>query len=537
MQLQDRPTTDTSLEALGLKNLRNVYWNLPTPELYEMTLQNGEGLLASSGALVVETGVHTGRSPQDKFLVEEETSKDEIGWGGGNRPISEEKFNALLTRMTAYLQGRDVTVQDCFAGADPNYRLPVRVITEIPWHNLFARTLFFPNGKPGVPTENDENVFTILSAPNFSADPKIDGTRTGTFIILNFKRRLILIGGTTYAGEVKKSIFTTLNFLLPRREVFPMHCSANVAANNPNDVAIFFGLSGTGKTTLSADPERSLIGDDETGWSDEGVFNFENGCYAKMINLSPTAEPEIFAATHRFGAVLENVTIDPITRELDFADQSKTENTRGAYPIAFIPRVVESGTGGHPKTIIFLTADAFGVLPPISKLTPSQAMYHFLTGYTAKLAGTEKGVVDPEATFSTCFGAPFMVHPPSVYARLLGEKIARHGSKVWLINTGWQGGPFGVGRRVSIANTRAMVRAALDGSLDDVVTTPHPVFGVHIPQNVPGVESKVLDPRSNWPDPSAYDAQAAKLAAMFAENFTKYEPTVTDEVRNAGPKA
>lgn len=534
MQLQDRPLTDTGLQALGLTNLRNIFWNLPPAALYEITIRNGEGQIASTGALVVETGEHTGRSPRDKFIVREPSTEHDIDWKA-NKPFDPDKFDALLSRVLAYLQNRDVYVLDCYAGADPAYRLPVRVINEVAWHNLFARQLFIPSAAIGEPEGQDHpNRFTVISAPNFFADPERDGTRSGTFIILNFARRIILIGGTSYAGEIKKSIFTTLNFLLPAQNIFPMHCSANIGRNG--DVAILFGLSGTGKTTLSADPTRSLIGDDEHGWSDDGVFNFEGGCYAKVINLSPEAEPQIYAAINRFGAVLENVVIDPDSHQMLLDDQSKTENTRAAYPLSFIPGIEPSGRGGHPKNIVFLTADAFGVLPPIAKLTPSQAMYHFLSGYTARVAGTEKGVTEPEATFSTCFGSPFMVREPGVYARLLGEKIARHGAKVWLLNTGWQGGPYGVGSRIAIRHTRAMLNAALSGDLDDVPTTPHPIFGVHVPQRCPNVPSELLDPRQNWADKDGYDAQARKLAQMFVENFHKYAPGTTEEVRNAGPR-
>ncbi|MCL6648479.1 MAG: phosphoenolpyruvate carboxykinase (ATP) [Chloroflexi bacterium] len=534
MQLQDPPLTDTGLQALGLTNLRNIYWNLPVAALYEIALRNGEGQLASTGALVVDTGEHTGRSPKDKFIVREPSTEAEIDWRA-NRPFDPERFDALLGRVLAYLQHRDVYVLDCYAGADPKYRLPVRVITEIAWHNLFARQLFIPSSARSEPlNEPAENRFTVLSVPNFFADPERDGTRSGTFIILNFARRLILIGGTSYAGEIKKSIFTALNFLLPAQGIFPMHCSANIGRQG--DVAIMFGLSGTGKTTLSADPNRALIGDDEHGWSDDGIFNFEGGCYAKVINLSPEAEPQIYAAINRFGAVLENVVIDPESHEMQLADASKTENTRAAYPLSFIPNIEPSGMGGHPRTIIFLTADAFGVLPPIARLTPSQAMYHFLSGYTARVAGTEKGVTDPEATFSTCFGAPFMVREPAVYARQLGEKIARHGSRVWLLNTGWQGGPYGVGKRISISHTRLLLNAALSGKLDNIPTQPHPIFGVHVPTECEGLPSKLLDPRQNWPDPAAYDAQARRLARMFMENFQRYAGTTTEEVRNAGPR-
>ncbi|MFN8532760.1 MAG: phosphoenolpyruvate carboxykinase (ATP) [Dehalococcoidia bacterium] len=534
MQLQDRPTTDAGLQSLGLANLRNIFWNLPPAALYEITVRNGEGQIASTGGLVVSTGEHTGRSPRDKFIVREPSTEADVDWKA-NRPFEPAKFDALMARMLAYLQNRDVYVLDCYAGADPSVRLPVRVVNEVAWHNLFARQLFIPADVTGEPVAADDpDRFTIVSAPSFLADPERDGTRSGTFIILNFARRIILIGGTSYAGEMKKSIFTTLNFLLPGQSIFPMHCSANIGQKG--DVAILFGLSGTGKTTLSADPLRALIGDDEHGWGDDGVFNFEGGCYAKVINLSAEAEPQIYAAINRFGAVLENVVIDPDSHEMQLMDRSKTENTRGAYPLTFIPGIEPSGMGGHPQNIVFLTADAFGVLPPIAKLTASQAMYHFLSGYTARVAGTEKGVTEPEATFSTCFGSPFMVREPGAYARLLGEKIARHGARVWLLNTGWQGGAYGVGKRISIRHTRALLNAALNGDLDDVPTTAHPIFGVHVPQSCPDVPADVLDPRQNWDDKAAYDAQAHRLASMFAENFQKYAAGTTEEVRSAGPK-
>jgi phosphoenolpyruvate carboxykinase (ATP) len=519
------------LENHGLRDLNAVYWNLSTPSLYEEVIGRHEGRIAHLGPLAVRTGQFTGRAPNDKFIVEEPSSKDKIWWGKVNRPMSPAKFDVLHARMMAYLQGKDLFVQDCYAGADKKYRLPIRVITEYAWHSLFARNMFIHPSVAELGTHVPE--FTVIDAPNFHADPEIDGTRTEVFIVLNFAKKLVLIGGTQYAGEIKKSIFTILNYLLPQQGVMSMHSSANIGPKN--DVAIFFGLSGTGKTTLSADPERTLIGDDEHGWSDQGVFNYEGGCYAKIINLSAEAEPEIYATTRRFGTLLENVALDSATGRLDLNDASLTENTRAAYPIDYIPNAAADGLGGQPSTIIMLTADAFGVLPPISRLTPAQAMYHFLSGYTAKVAGTEKGVTEPSATFSTCFGAPFMVLPPHVYAHLLGEKIAKEGANVWLVNTGWTGGPFGVGSRMKIAHTRAMVHAALNGDLLNVATKVDPIFGLTIPLTCPGVPVEVLDPRNTWPDPVAYDAQAVKLANMFIENFHVFEAEVSEEVRAAGP--
>jgi len=428
--------------------------------------------------------------------------------------------------VSTYLSERDIFTLDAYVGADPRYRLPIRVVTEFAWHSLFARNLFIvPDRVP------DDFVpeFTVIDAALFNADPLRDGTRSSTFVLVDFGRRIVLIGGTRYAGEIKKSVFTIMNYLMPLRDVLPMHCSANVGSKG--DVAIFFGLSGTGKTTLSADAHRPLVGDDEHGWSADGVFNFEGGCYAKVIRLSQTAEPEIWAASHRFGTVLENVAYDPATRVLDLQSQAKTENTRSAYPIDFIPNIVPGSQAGHPATIIMLTADAFGVLPPISRLTDAQAMYHFLSGYTAKVAGTERGVVEPTATFSTCFGAPFMVHHPTVYAQLLGERIAKHNVTCWLVNTGWSGGPYGVGSRMKIAHTRAMVNAAIEGRLADVPCREEPFFGLHIPQAVPDVPSEVLNPRDAWPDKAAYDAQARKLAVLFSQNFARFEAQASPEVR------
>src|SRR5687768_4491543 len=436
--------------------------------------------------------------------------------------------------MLQYLEGRDLYALDCYAGADPEYRLPVRIINEYAWHNLFVRHMFIPVTDKAAQAAHAPE-FTVIDIPSFTADPKIDGTNSDVFIFLNFAKKLVLIGGTSYAGEMKKSIFTVMNYLLPLRDTMPMHCSANVGKDG--DVALFFGLSGTGKTTLSSDPERNLIGDDEHGWSDKGVFNFEGGCYAKMIRLSAEAEPQIYATTKRFGTVLENVTFDPSTRELNLDDDAKTENTRGAYPLSYIDNSVPSGQAGHPTNIVMLTADAFGVLPPIARLTPAGAMYHFLSGYTAKVAGTEKGVTEPKATFSTCFGAPFMVWDPNVYAKLLGDRIAKHNAKVWLVNTGWTGGAYGTGKRMKIAHTRAMIHAALSGALDHVKYENDPVFNVDVPLTVPGVPDEVLKPRNTWADQAAYDTQAKKLAKMFADNFKTFEATSSDAVKKAGPRA
>ncbi|MHB1415047.1 MAG: phosphoenolpyruvate carboxykinase (ATP), partial [Chloroflexota bacterium] len=455
------------LENHGLRNVGNVYWNLSTPALYEESVRRREGLVAHMGPIVVRTGQHTGRSPKDKFVVKEPSSEDKIWWGKVNRPMSADRFEALYHRVLAYVQGKDLFVQDCAVGADPEYRIPIRVINEMAWHNLFVRNMFIQLDRRQLATHVPE--FTVLDVPHFTAVPQLDGTNSGAFILVNFGARMVLIGGTAYAGEIKKSIFTIMNYLLPLGSVLSMHCSANIGPSG--DVALFFGLSGTGKTTLSADPRRRLIGDDEHGWSDQGVFNFEGGCYAKVINLSAEAEPEIYQTTRRFGTILENVAIDTATRRFDLTDATLTENTRAVYPINYIPNAVRPGVGGHPRNIILLAADAFGVLPPISRLSPEQAMYHFLSGYTSKVAGTEVGVgSEPEATFSTCFGAPFMALHPSVYARLLGEKIATHDVRCWLVNTGWSGGPYGVGQRMKIGHTRAMVTAALNGDLDEVPT-------------------------------------------------------------------
>ena len=527
--VQQRP----GLEVHGIVNPGRVFWNLSVAALYEEAIDRHEGLIGEGGPLVCLTGQHTGRSPNDKFVVREPLSEEDVWWGKVNRPIAAADFDAVRKALLTYLQGKELFVRDCFAGADPDFRLPIRVITETAWHNLFARHMFIEDPATDRPGSHQPE-FTVINVPGFHADPSVHGTNSEVFILVNFAQRLVLIGGTSYAGEIKKSIFTVMNYLLPRRKVMPMHCSANIGS--AGDVALFFGLSGTGKTTLSSDPERELIGDDEHGWSDRGVFNFEGGCYAKMIRLSAEAEPQIFATSRRFGTILENVAIDAATRQLDLNDDSLTENTRGAYPISSVENWVPSGQGSHPLNIVMLTADAFGVLPPIARLTPAAAKYHFLSGYTAKVAGTERGVTEPKATFSTCFGAPFMVWHPNVYAKLLGEKIARHDAKVWLVNTGWTGGPYGVGRRMSISHTRAMIHAALAGALDKVQYETDRVFNVDVPVSCPNVPGQALKPRGTWSRPADYDVQAAKLARMFADNFTAFEDAAEPGVKAAGPR-
>ncbi len=519
------------LESHGLAPKAAVYWNLPPVALYEMALARGEGQLAHMGGFSARTDPHTGRSPKDRFVVRDEMTETTVEWGEVNVPLSAEHFEVLRQDVVDYLNSRDLFIRDARAGEDAVGHVNVRVVTTTAWHNLFAYNMFL---RPD-PDELARMVpgFTVLHAPGLEADPARHGGRSSTMIAVNFMRGEVLIAGTQYAGEIKKSIFSVLNFLLPDRDILPMHCSANVGQDG--DVALFFGLSGTGKTTLSADPDRGLIGDDEHGWSHEGVFNFEGGCYAKVINLSPEAEPEIFKATQMFGTILENVVLDEPNRTIRFDDGTITENTRASYPIHYIPNAVLPGRGGHPANIVFLTCDAFGVLPPIARLSPDQAMYHFLSGYTAKVAGTERGVTEPRAAFSSCFGAPFLPRHPRVYTLLLGEKIQTHASRVWLVNTGWSGGGYGVGKRISIANTRAMVRAALSGVLDTVATQEDPLFGLHVPTAVPEVPSQILAPRSTWADPQAYDAAAQKLQDMFRENFRKFAPHVTEGVRNAGP--
>jgi len=522
------------LENHGLTRLNRVYWNLPAAALYEEAVFRAEGCIAVEGPLVVKTGKHTARAAADKFITREQTTEDKVWWGEYNRPFTAENFNQLLVRMQGYLQGRDVFVQDLYAGADPAYRLPIRVITEKAWHSLFARTMFL---KPANFDAYRKHVpeFTIIVAPGFNASPIIDGTRTETFIVANFAERLAIIGGTAYGGEIKKTIFTVLNFQLPLEGVFPMHCSANVGPEG--DTALFFGLSGTGKTTLSADPTRRLIGDDEHGWSENGIFNFEDGCYAKVIRLSPDAEPQIYACTRRFGTLLENVTIDPQSRCLDLNDASVTENTRGAYPLSYIDNALPEKMAGHPRNVIFLTCDASGVMPPIARLTPDQAMYHFISGYTSKIAGTEIGLgIEPEITFSTCFGAPFMVHRPLVYAELLKSKILKHNATVWLVNTGWTGGPFGVGKRISIKYTRILLNDALSGKLHEVKFRKDPVFGFEVPEECEGVPAELLEPAEAWPSRDEYYRKYDALAARFIDNFKLYASGVPASVVEAGPK-
>ncbi len=522
------------LDRQGIDTTGKVFWNLPEARLYEQSLRRGEASLALEGPLVTETGKHTGRAANDKFVVREPSSEEDVWWGKVNKPIAQETFNDLERRIKEHWQQRDLFVFDGYAGADPKYRIRVRVINENAWQNLFARNMFIRE-LDGEVLRDFEPEFTVVNAPGFHADPATDGTHSGTFILLALSRRMALIGGTQYAGEIKKSVFTTMNYLLPKRGVMAMHCSANYGTGR-DDVALFFGLSGTGKTTLSADPSRTLIGDDEHGWSDDGVFNMEGGCYAKVIRLDPEGEPEIFATTRRFGTILENVICDPETRRIDLDDDSLTENTRASYPLGHLHNVDLGGIAGHPKDVIFLTCDAFGVLPPISRLSEPQAMYHFLSGYTAKVAGTEAGVTEPSATFSTCFGAPFMPLHPGVYGRLLGEKITRHGARVWLINTGWTGGPYGTGKRMKLAYTRRMITAALTGELDGVATHSDPIFGVAIPESIAGVPQDVLVPRKTWADGAAFDAQANRLADMFVANFKQFEDGVSDDVKAVAPK-
>ncbi|MCX7609192.1 MAG: phosphoenolpyruvate carboxykinase (ATP) [Anaerolineales bacterium] len=527
--------SDYGLDYLGLTNLRKVYWNLPTEALYEEIIFRGEASIAHLGPIVVHTGKHTARAANDKFVVREPENEDKIWWGQYNRPFAPDKFDELFARLQGYLQGRDVFVQDVYGGADPQYRLPVRIVTELAWHSLFARNMFI---KPQTAEEYRRFVpeFTVISVPGFKAFSPIDQTPTETFIALNFAQRLCIIGNTGYGGEIKKSVFTLLNYLLPlHHNVLTMHCSANLGQNG--DVALFFGLSGTGKTTLSADPKRRLIGDDEHGWSDNGIFNFEDGCYAKVIDLPPSADPQIYAATRRFGTVLENVVYDPVTRFIDLDDASITENTRAAYPLTFIENAVPEKRGGHPKNIIFLTCDASGVMPPIARLTTEQAMYHFISGYTSKIAGTEIGLRDePEITFSACFGGPFMVHPPAFYAELLRRKIERYGVKCWLVNTGWVGGPYGVGKRISIRHTRNLLNAALEGLLDQVEYYTDPIFGFQVPKTCPDVPEDVLYPERSWQHKEEYWKRYRQLASRFMDNMKKFETTTPRDVIEAGPK-
>jgi phosphoenolpyruvate carboxykinase (ATP) len=526
------PTFD--LAAQGIAATSDIHWNLTAAPLVELALARGEGKLAKDGPLVVETGKHTGRSAQDKFIVRDAETEETVWWGKTNKGMTPEQFAALKADFLAHLGTKETLfAQDLFGGSQPSHRVNVRVVTELAWHSMFIRTLLV---RPDVSElEGFSPEYTIIDLPSFRADPARHGCRSETVVAVNLTEKLILIGGTKYAGEMKKSVFGILNYKLPVDGVMPMHCSANMGPNG--DTAVFFGLSGTGKTTLSADASRTLIGDDEHGWSDEAVFNFEGGCYAKMINLSPEAEPEIYATSKRFGTVLENVVMNPETRELDFNDNSLAENSRGSYPIDFIPNTSEKNLGPVPRNMIFLTADAFGVLPPIAKLTPDQAMYHFLSGYTARVAGTEIGVTEPDATFSTCFGAPFMPRHPSVYGNLLKSRIAKGGVDCWLVNTGWTGGQYGIGRRMPIKITRALLNAALDGSLNDAEFRTDPNFGFKVPVSVPGVDSAILNPRETWPDQAAYDATAAKLVGMFIDNFSQFEDHVDEGVRQAAPKA
>jgi phosphoenolpyruvate carboxykinase (ATP) len=526
--------SDYGLESHGISNLRQIYWNLPSEALYEEIVFRNEAKITHLGPIVANTGKHTARSANDKFVVKESTTSQHVWWGQYNRPFDPEKFDDLYSRLLGFLQGRDVFVQDCYAGADPQYRRPIRIINELAWHSLFARNMFL------LPRSRDEYQrhapeFTVLSMPSFKGIPQVDGTGTHTFIVLNFAQRLCIIGNTAYAGEIKKSIFTVLNYLLPLEGVMPMHCSANVGP--AGDTAIFFGLSGTGKTTLSADPRRGLIGDDEHGWSDDGIFNFEGGCYAKVINLSPTAEPQIYACTRKFGTILENVVYDPVSRLVDLDDDEITENTRASYPLEFIGNAVGEKRGGHPRNIILLTCDASGVMPPIARLTPDQTLYQFISGYTSKIAGTEVGLgKEPEITFSTCFGAPFMVHHPHFYAELLKKKILRYNVDCWLVNTGWIGGAYGVGKRISIAYTRALLNAALSGKLRDVEYAEDPVFGFQIPRRCEGVPEAILDPSTSWPNTAVYMNKYRELASRFIENFKKFEHGCPVEIGQAGPK-
>lgn len=523
------------LDNQGIHHLKTVYWNLFPPALIEQIVSRQEGELVTSGAVAVCTGPFTGRSPNDKFVVKDPAlDREDIWWGKVNQPISPEKFDQIYQKMTAYLQGRDVFVQDMMAGASPTYQVPIRVITEKAWAALFAYNLFIRLPEDALATHAPD--YVVLHCPDFLADPAEDGTHSSTFILVNFTRRMILIGGTRYAGEIKKSIFSVLNYIYPRQDVLSMHCSANVG--DRGDVALFFGLSGTGKTTLSSDPERQLIGDDEHGWSDDGVFNFEGGCYAKTIHLRPNLEPLIWEAARRFGTVLENVVVDAQTRTVDFDSNEITENTRAAYPINFVPNHVEDGFAGQPQNIFFLTADAFGVLPPISQLTPDQALYYFLSGYTSKIAGTENGLgAEPQATFSTCFAAPFLPLTPDHYANLLGRKIQRHQTHVWLVNTGWTGGPYGIGERIKLPYTRAMVRAALLGQIHEESMCQDELFGLRVPCEVPGVPGELLVPEKTWADPAAYRRQAVDLIRRFEKNFAQFAPSVSREVFAAGPHA
>ncbi len=527
---------DFNLSNQGVINLRLAYWNLTTEALVEEAIFRGEGALVSGGPFVANTGKHTARSANDKFVVRHTDSENNIWWGVYNRPFAAEKFEVLYDRMLGFMQGRDVFVQDVYGGADESYRLPVRIVTELAWHSHFVRNMFI------LPQSLEEYKrfipeFTIVAMPSFKGSPAVDNTASETFICLSFEKKLAIIGNTAYAGEIKKSVFTILNYLLPLEGVLSMHCSANVNPHNADDVALFFGLSGTGKTTLSADPTRRLIGDDEHGWSDNGVFNFEGGCYAKVIGLSESAEPEIYATTRHFGTILENVPFDPITRMIDLDDDSLTENTRASYPLELIANAVPEKKAGHPKNVILLTCDASGVMPPIARLTPNQALYQFISGYTSKIAGTEVGLgKEPEITFSACFGGPFMVHHPYKYAELLKNKIERYGVTCWLVNTGWVGGPYGVGKRISIKYTRALLNAALEGKLNTVQFKKDPIFGFEVPQSCPNVPDEVMNPATSWHDQKEYDRRYKDLAMRFIQNFAKFTDGTPQEVIDAGPK-
>ncbi len=522
--------SSTGLNYLGLEKNENTLWNLTPSELYEEIIKNDEGILSNDYAIRIVTGEYTGRSPKDKFLVDQPSIHEDIDWGEINRPIDEEVFNNLFGQVSKYLSDKKLYIRDCYAGADKNYQLSVRLVSEAAYHSLFAYNMFRRPTEAELESHNPD--FTIMAAPNFEADPEKDGVDSETFILVNFDKKIILIGGTLYSGEVKKGIFGIMNYLLPKQDVMGMHCSSNM--DEDGNTAIFFGLSGTGKTTLSSNPDRILIGDDEHGWSENGVFNIEGGCYAKTINLSAEGEPLIYATTQMPGTILENVVLDE-NRHPDFEDTGLTQNTRCSYPINYIPNATDSGTGNHPKNVVFLTCDAFGVLPPVSKLTPEQAMYHFISGYTAKIPGTERGITEPEATFSACFGAPFMPMHPTVYAELLADKIREHDSKVWLFNTGWTGGPHGTGHRMELEYTRQMLSEALAGNLNNVEFETDPVFGLSIPQKVEGIPDEVLNPRNTWDDKDAYDKKAKQLAEMFEENFKQFKDKASDQLAEAGP--
>ena len=528
----NKKDTLPELKALGFRNLANVLWNASTPILYEHIVRRREGHIAHLGPLVVRTGHHVGRSPRDRFIVKEPSSEDKVWWGEVNREIPEDRFMNLFYRLLAYFQNKDVFIQDCYAGADPAYRVPIRVITETAWHNLFARNMFIEM-KSEEEIRDHHPEFTVINAPRFHADAEMDGISSEAFILLHLQRKLVLIGGTSYAGEIKKSVFTMLNYTYPQVSVLPMHCSANLGQED--DSAVFFGLSGTGKTSLSADPTRRLIGDDEHGWSAEGIFNFEGGCYAKVIGLSREEEPEIYECTRRFGTILENVTLNNTSRRLDLGDDSLTENTRAAYPISHIASALRSGVAGHPRHVIMLTCDAFGVMPPVAKLTVEQAVFHFLSGYTAKVAGTELGIREPQATFSACFGAPFMALAPTVYARLFLDKLNKHDVRCWLVNTGWVGKPYGEGERIKIGYSRAIIRGILSGAVDEAEFEKEPVFGLLLPKSCEGVPDSLMNPAESAPDRDRYEERARKLAADFRENFAKFDRDVPREVLAAMP--